>query len=336
MNKPSHEFQGTPANNPGYDEDVSTEGRPIDPVSSLPDMASIDEKQLRSHAWYQLDETSTPLLASMQPSMRSKCLETGMLPGPRRYDLGRFAIDDMRSVVFEAIPQLNYAGYSEVWEIPPGTSESQEREMLEKSEEDVPVLERFLQLASKNDPIPRMLIELDEDIDDESQIKGLKGREIVDTLDPLVGSLDELAVAAPPPVAAEPGAVEVCFVGGLNVFKDTYCQNKGISYCDNGATFGNETQLVRSSGSSRKKRSHTRVASCFETTVVNHLYRGWWFGWKWFFVTYPNTGGTQQFVPSHWKKYWRHKGLVKRRRKVHVTKTSSDGYFRAWSAFYNS
>jgi hypothetical protein len=288
---------------------------------------AVSERDRRSYAWFGIDESSLPFLSCLDPSTRKEYLKLGFLPGPRRYELGRFAMDEHYYILFEAIPQLRYVGYSEVMEFPPGAPPRQE------FDDDISVTERFLQLTKKEDPVPSILLELDDEIDDPRDVKGLKGRDVADMLDAAVVELPELPLVSPPETAAaEPDVVPVCFVGGLNNFKSQYCENKAISYCDNGAQFG--SQLVRSSGSTKKRYSHSRVSSCDQVTDVYHWYKAGF----WYLVSYPFTSA-QQIIPAGWHKYWKHKGNLKLRRKIKIVwnaDVSDDGYFRAWTAFYNS
>ncbi len=262
----------------------------------------------------------------------SRCAyeKLGYLPDLRRYSLGEFRLDENRVVSFEAIPELGEVGYSEITQFQSGTPNSPE-----VADEATPSpLVRFLQLTDKSVPVPLMLSEFDDRSDDPEVERLLAGRELVDMLDDFGRQLTE--TPAPPQTAVEPGNVHTCFVGGLVPFADSYCENKEIAYCDNGAW----ADLTRSSGNKKRYVSHSRIACCAPTgAYAEHQFRYWswtYWKWKWTAIKYP-------LPPAAWMqtlgygdvKYWKHVGSKKRRRKIRVWTGGGAGYFRAWSAFYN-
>jgi hypothetical protein len=245
--------------------------------------------------------------------------------GPRRYELARIFVNKHHSVSFEVIPQLQEVSYSETIALPPGSASQFHLERGSASP-----ARRFLDLTKSDMPVPRILLDFDEDSDADDLVNLLRARDIVDD----VGSSTNIP-NEPPDLAGDTpaaAAVAVCGSGGSTAFANAYCESKGVSYCDNGGWYS----LVRTSGSTKTKISHSRTSSCQTTTTVFHFYRGWWFGWKWFYVSYA-FNSNQQFVPHGWYKYWKHVGGAKRRRKVERYRTSSNegGYFRAWTGFYN-
>lgn len=246
--------------------------------------------------------------------------------GPRRYELARMRIDEHYSVSFEVIPQLHEVSYSEVLALPPGSAS---RFHLERGS--ASPTRRFLELTKSDIPVPKILLDFDEESDSEDLVSLLRSRDIVDDVESSSSIPSETPELSGETTAA--AAVAVCGSGGSTAFANAYCENKGVNYCDSGGWYS----LVRTSGSSKKKISHSRTSSCQTTTTVFHFYRGWWFGWKWFYVSYA-FDANQQFVPHGWYKFWKHVGGVKRRRKVERYRTSSNegGFFRAWTSFYNS
>lgn len=318
---------------------------PHDPTPSVPTVSRsvmrmplprFDPSVFRRYVWYELDEGSVPLLAEIDADSRRAYERLGYVPGAERYEIGNFRIDEYTSVTFEMIPALGEVAYDEATEYPPGTAVPPQ-EIPDSTPS--PML-RFLQLTDKNVPVPRMLAEFDDTVEDDPEVrKALAGRELVDMVDTIGTRADFFPggpqiVNQPPAAAAEPPAVWTCFVGGLNTFEPTYCENKDISYCDNGAWY----DLIRSTSSSKRTVSHTRIASCNVTTRVEHQYRFWkWTEakWKWNAAKYPHGNQWYQDIPPGWVKYWRHVGNKKRRRKIHATRMFNSGYFRCWSSFYN-
>ena len=296
----------------------------IDSIPGPQGVGIVSRGECSKYAWYQIDESSLPLLAGIEPSLRRQYLKLGLLPGPRRYELGRFQIHQNHLAVFEAIPALDEVAYTEVLE---STSESS-RELADDERNSSPI-SAFLKLTDKNDPIPEILIELDDSSDDDNVVRLLRDRDVVDSLDSVGGQKAEFELKTAPAAAA----VWTCFNGGLNAFKDAYCSDWDISYCDNSAW---TTPLIRTSGSSKRKHSFTRVASCFGTAQVWHYWRGYWFGWKWFVASEPFEP-SQQLVAAGHVRSRHHKGGKKRRRKVEVSKWSSEPsqYFRVFTSFHN-
>ena len=282
-----------------------------------------------NYAWYEMDESSLPLIAALDPASRRAYEKLGHLPGPMRYDLGSFQIDEHHSVSFEVIPALGEVGYSEITEYPPGTASPPEK----TAEDDSPSpLMRFLQLTNKEVPVPMMLHEFDDRSDDPQVERALAGRDLVDAMDNY-GKQAAVFSAAPP--AATAAAVWTCFNGGDDVFSSTYCESKDIWYCDNDAWLS----LTRSSVSKTRWVSHSRIAACGGGyfTYVEHQFRywNWWKAkWVWNAVKYPNSSEFWQTLPPGWVKYWKHVGSKKRRRKIKIW-TYPSSYFRAWTAFYN-
>lgn len=274
------------------------------------------------YAWYQIDDSSLPLLTHIEPSLRRKFLALGLLPGPRRYEIGRFRLHEDHLAVFDVIPALEEVGYSEELRV---SSESAGAGVI--SERSASPLQRFLQLADKNDPVPQILIDLDDSSEDASVVKLLSGRDIVDSLEAVGGQQSESDLVAAPGAAA--ADVWTCFGGGDVAFADAYCPNWAgdISYCDSGGWYN----LIRSSGSSKRKYAFTHVASCHGTVYVQHYYRGWFFGWKWFKNGLYQTVGHGQ-VKSRNTGSWK-----KRRRRIHIFKDNVDPsiYFRAFTSFHN-
>lgn len=280
-------------------------------------------REYSKYAWYQIDDSSPPLLAQIEPSLRRRYLELGLLPGPRRYELGRFRLHQNHLAVFEAIPALNEVAYTEVLE---STSDSSSE--LKVDERNSSPVSAFLELTDTSDPIPEILVELDDSSDDDYVVRLLRDRDVVDSLDPVGGQRAEFELETAPAAAA----VWTCFNGGLNVFKDAYCTDWDISYCDSGAW----THLIRTSGSSKRRHCFTRVASCFGTAQVWHYWRGYWGGWKWFVASEPFEPAQQLVAPGHVRSR-HHKGGKKRRRKVEVLKWSNhlSQYFRVFTSFHN-
>jgi hypothetical protein len=296
------------------------------PIESIPvhrGMEIFSRREYSKYAWYQIDDSSLPLLAQIEPSLRRRYLEFGLLPGPRRYELGRFRLHQNHLAVFEAIPALNEVAYTEVMESTVDPSSK-----LKVNENNSSPISAFLELSDKSDPVPEILVELDESSDDDHVVRLLRDRDVIDSLDPVGGRRAEFELEAAPAAAA----VWTCFNGGLNAFQDAYCSDWDISYCDNGAW----THLVRTSGSSTRRHSFTRVASCFGTAQVWHYWRGYWFGWKWFVASEPFEPAQQLVAPGHVRSR-HHIGGSKRRRKVEVSTWSYEPsqYFRVFTSFHN-
>ncbi len=288
------------------------------------------------YAWYDLDEASFPLLEEVDPVSRRAYERLGRLPGAVRYELGNFRIDRYRTISFELIPALGEVGYSEATEYPPGSAIPPDRETQAAGERSSPSpLMRFLQLTDKDVPVPSMLEEFDDGADDPAVVKLLAGRDLVELTASFGTRADfhpEAVIAAETPAAV---AASVCFSGGDDVFSSTYCESKGMWYCDSGAW----VDLTRSSGSSKHWVSHSRVASCSDFTWVEHQYRfwSWWQAkWVWTTVKYPLAANAwYQEIPPGGVKYWKHVGNKKRRRRIRAWAQGGTGYFRAWTAFYN-
>ncbi|MEZ4713527.1 MAG: hypothetical protein R3A44_40445 [Caldilineaceae bacterium] len=280
------------------------------------------EANAASFAWYQAGEQPMQVAARMEMAAQPEKLAiASRMPGPRRYELGRFAVAENHEIVFEAIPQLGEVSYSEFIDLRAG------QRLPEAADDDRSVLQKYLAVTSKEIPVPQMLLDLDDDVEEDSIRTLLRGRDLVESAGSIAGSGG--IVAAPPPTAA---AVSICGGNGAQAFENAYCLDKGINYCDNGIWY----DLVRSSGSAKRKYSHSITGSCQSTAVVYHYYWAYWFGWKWFFVQHPLI---QQFVPHGSVKYWKHKGGKKRRRKVERHKTNNGSNpsagFRSWTGFYN-
>ena len=290
---------------------------------------SFSRENFSDYTWSPIDEASLAQLVTMDPDSRCAYEKLGYLPDLRRFSLGEFRVDDRRTVAFEVIPELGEVSYSELSEFPAGTASSLE----EDGDSSPSPLLRFLQVTDRSVPVPLALREF-EDRDDDETAKLLVGRDLVDSFDDHGRQLS--LTAAPAQAASEPGTVWTCFTGGLDTFSDIYCENKDISYCDNGAWI----DLTRSSGSKRRYVSHSRVACCSNYSAhVEHQFRYWswtYWKWKWTTVKYP-------LPPAAWLqtlsygdvKYWKHVGGRKRRRKVRIWTGGGSGYFRAWTAFYN-
>lgn len=285
-----------------------------------------------NYTWSPIDESSAAELAAMDPESRCAYQKLGYLPDQPRYPLGDFQIDEHRFVSFEVIPALGEVGYSEVTEYPPGTATPPGPE---EDETPSPLL-RFLQVTDKTVPVPLMLHEFDERSDAPDVQRALVGRDLVDAMDDYGRQLSIASVAAQ--ASSEPGAVWTCFSGGADVFSSTYCESKGNWACDSGGWY----DLTRSSGSNKRRISHSRVASCSNYGVyVEHQFRYWAWSyakWKWTAVKYP-------LPPAAWwqtlgygqVKYWKHVGSSKKRRKIRIWGPPIGGssYFRAWTAFYD-
>lgn len=284
--------------------------------------SSIAAAHAGNFAWYQPEEQFTEAAAKVEIALPSNQLvASAQMPGPRRYELGRFALAENHEIIFEAIPQLGEVGYSELVDLSAG------QRVPDLDAEELSILHKYIAITNKGIPVPQLLVDLDDEVDEDSVRTLLKGRDLVESPGTIAGVGGSI-IASPPTAAA---AVNVCGASGADAFEDAYCLNKGIHYCDNGIWYSH----VRSSGSSKRKYSHSITGSCQSTAVVHHFYRAYWFGWKWFYVQNP----IQQFVPHGSVKYWKYKGAVKRRRKVERYKTNNgdnlNAGFRAWTGFYN-
>ncbi|MBV2360010.1 hypothetical protein KUH32_09505 [Thalassococcus sp. CAU 1522] len=324
----------------GQPEDTEDPGESIESCGPRAEVGSLPEQTRRipafrcanydNYTWSPIDPDSSRRLAELDPVSRCEYEKLGYLPELRRVPLGTFQTDDHSAVVFEAIPEIGEVAYSEVSEYPSGTAKAPD---LADNTSASPLL-RFLQVTDKTVPVPLMLSEFDDRNDDPEVEKLIAKRDLVDALD----DYGRQFVAAPTPVASssEPSPVWTCFTGGLNTFAATYCQNKDISYCDNGAWL----DLTRSTGNKTRYVSHSRIACCSNYgAYVEHQYRFWswtYWKWKWTTVKYP-------LPPAAWwqtlgfgdVKYWKHVGNKKRRRKIRVWTGGNTGYFRSWTAFYN-
>jgi len=272
------------------------------------------------YAWYEIDDTAWPYLSTLDPDLRCRFLKLGMLPGPRRFDLGTFRDSDGTHAAFEAIPALGDVNVTEVMDDPEGKAH-------EKAEDASP-LQRFLQLSDKSTPVPHLLIDLDDESEDETTVRMLRGRMTTDVAEPIGAQVSDFEV---PQSAPQQAAVFTCFTGGLNPFKDSYCPNWGIDFCDNGANH----QVTRTSGGSKRKHSFSRIASCSGTTQSYHYYRAYWFGWKWFIASKPFEPN-QQLIPANFVRSKHIKGGKKRRRMVKASRwTNNPGqYFRMYTSFH--
>jgi len=303
-------------------------------VMKIP-LPPFDPANFARYAWYNLDEASLKLLEEVDPGSRRAYERLGRLPGAVRYELGNFRVDPFRTISFEVIPALGEAGYSEVTEYPPGSAVPPDREPQAAGGRSSPSpLMRFLQLTDKSLPVPSMLEEFDDSADEEAVVKLLAGRDLVELTDSFGTKADfhprsDIAVETPAATAAS-----VCFAGGDDVFSSTYCESKGTWYCDNNAWI----DLTRSSGSTKRRISHSRIAACNQFTRVEHQYRfwSWWQAkWIWNAIKYPLAANAwYQDIPPGWVMYWKHVGNKKRRRKIKAW-TLEPGYFRSWTAFYN-
>jgi hypothetical protein len=287
-----------------------------------------DPASFSKYAWYEIDESSLPLLATLDPASRCAYAKLGHLPGPMRYELGSFRIDEHRTVSFEAIPAFGEASYSEIAEYPPGSASPPDN--IDEGKSPSPLM-RFLRLTDKNVPVPMVLLEFDDESDDPEVERALAGRDVVDSMD----NFGKKADAFVTPQATSASAVWTCFNGGDDVFSNAYCQSTGIWHCDSGAW----SNITRTSGHKRRRVSHSRVAACghSDTTVV-HQRRYWDWGWKWVSVAYPYGPWGEQKVPPGGVKYWKHvhSGVKRRARiKCFIQSPSASDYFRAWTAFYN-
>lgn len=292
------------------------------------------EALLSRYTWDEIDAGSAHLLEALDPESQRIYRRLGRLPGAERHDLGTFRVDPHTTVTFEVIPELGEVAYSEVSEYPKARQTPQEDLAAadDKRETASPLL-RFLEVTDGNVAVPRMLEEFDDSADAPETMKALAERDVIDTLDGLGTPADvgaDLAAAQ-----AEAGAVWTCGSGGSSLFANTYCQNIGKSYCDNGGWL----DLTRTSGTSRRKISHSRIATCGSSgTYIEHQFRYWkWTEakWKWTAVKYPiGPAAWWQIVMPGQVKYWKHVSGRKRRRKVRAW-THNQSWFRSWTAFYN-
>jgi len=267
-------------------------------------------------------------LAALDPHTRASHERLGYVPGAERFSLGHFRIDEQHSVAFEVIPALGEVSYSEVFEYTPGTAK---RPSNDDDNPPSPLL-RFLQLTDKSVPVPMMLEAFDDGSDEPETVQALAQRELVDDV------LDYgLTLSAQPPVTTANSnhvSASTCVIGGDDVFSANYCESKGTWYCDNSAW----VSLVRSSGSKKRKVSHSRVAACGGNfTTVEHQFRSWsWLDakWRWSSVLYPIPPAAWfQSIGGGGVKFWKHVSGTKRRRKIKIW-TDAPSYFRAWTAFY--
>ncbi|WP_437975668.1 hypothetical protein WMF11_48835 [Sorangium sp. So ce295] len=294
------------------------------PVMEQP-LPPFDPSNLSRYVWREIDESSRPLLARLDPGSRRAYERLGRVPGPRRYELGSFQIDEHRFVSFEAIPAFGEVSYSEIAEVPPGSTAPPEK--VRDGDSPSPLM-RFLQLTDRSVPVPLVLRELDDESDAPEVERALEGRDVVDSLADLGRPADLRRVDLR---AALEAAASVCSDAGDDVFSGNYCQSKGIWHCDSAA----RTKLTRGSGSKRRKVSHSIIAACNGSTRLEHLFRHWDFWnakWTWQAVYY-NDGKWHQQIPSGRTWYWQHVGSRKRRREIRIE--AFQGYFRAWTAFYN-
>lgn len=304
-----------------YDDGLTSQ---VLPPLIVPD---VPPHLMENYAWYEIDESSEVLLRTLSPEARGRMLRLNALPGPRRYKLGRFQLDEYRLVVFEAVPQLHEVAYSEVGAIPPGGKADD----LANDYTPSPT-RRFLELTDRTVPVPQLLIDLDEQSDDEDLVRDLRKRDIVDTFGDGLARQADMPVATPGATASLSSAY--CGSNGASAFASATCAEIGSSFCDSGAWFHN----IRTSGTSRRKVSHSRTAACGSETWVWHYYRGWNLGWKWYKVAYPYGGFMQVVPPDPYYHYWKHVGGVKRRRRIErqsLAGLTGPNFFRAWSAFYN-
>lgn len=304
----------------------------LSPYASEQPIPPFSPANISKYTWYEMDESSLPLLATLDPVSRRTYERLGYLPGPMRYDLGSFQIDEHHTVSFEVIPSLGEVSYSEIIVYPPGLARPPEK--IDEGDSPTPLM-RFLQLTDKDVPVPIVLQEFDDRSDAPEVERALARRDVVDSMDNY-GKQSSVFLAAPQaPSADEPPAVWTCFSGGGDVFSSTYCESKGIWFCGSQAW----NNLTRHTGTKRRWVSHSRVAACGGSffTYVEHQFRiySWWQAkYVWLTVKYPLTPDWFQLLPPGHVKYWKHVGNKKHRRKIRIW-TSGSSYFRAWTAFYN-
>ncbi|MEZ4662254.1 MAG: hypothetical protein R2911_32285 [Caldilineaceae bacterium] len=198
--------------------------------------------------------------------------------------------------------------------------------VAETADDDRSVLQKYLAVTGKEIQLPQMLIDLDDDVEEDSIRTLLRGRDLIESAGSIAGIGGIVATAA----HGRRHQYLRWQWRGLSRTPIVWTKASTIATTASGIAW-----CVRAARPSASIRTRSPAPASPRRRYF-HFYWAYWFGWKWFYVQHPLI---QQFVPQGTVKYWKHKGGKKRRRKVERYKTNNgsnpNAGFRSWTGFYN-
>jgi hypothetical protein len=231
--------------------------------------------------------------------------------------LAAFDLPNGTHVEFVSIPEIAAVGYAEVMGV--GVPSPFEGRALS-------LLERFLELAPKDAPVPRVLVTAP---DAEGTRHLAEGRVLAETVEGMskgrsTGSLGEVATPRLRPLWSNNTYGTWDCGDGSSTFAEKHCRalTSDPWYCDSGQWH----HLDRASGDEKRQDSDAVTAACGTSATTEHYY---WNGSSWRNVYNAPVTSHGRYTKSSWL------SLTKWKRRVSRARSGGEGYFRAYTSFTN-
>jgi hypothetical protein len=240
--------------------------------------------------------------------------ETSSAESPAAVELVRFDLGHGRTAKITHFPEIDGVLYEEI---------GPEHTMpVFANRPELDVLEIFLELSPAGSPVPRALV----DTAGPGAAKLVAGRPQVDLLSETIyfedGSSSEIELKGE---STQTGGWSCS--KGADGFEASFCSGSTtgdtIDYCDSGKWWN----LVRSSGSSKRKKSLGIFVACGTHVQIRHYYRDCC---NWHKLA-------ESWIPGGYWMSSKYSGVAKWRRRVNYDRVyqPTGSYLRAYTAFYN-